>query len=481
MSALDKASVREEIAKLKADFESLNREGKVTAETQALMKSLFLMVDLILSIFLERTTKKNAVNSSIPPSQSDKDDSALGQSGSNQKKRRNHGAPRNGTVNTQVLVAPVEQCQCCGESLINQGCIGHERRTKIDILFEKHVQHVDAQIKECPTCHTKNKGLFPSDLHGPRQYGNGLKAFAVNLLFAQMVSLSRTQELLQSMIGEVIAESTLLDFIRRLYEALESWEEQAIQQLLSMPSMHVDETSFRVDRKNHWIHVYASGEVTLKVLHRKRGKVAIEDNKIIPRYGGTIIHDCWASYLSYEHLEHGLCGSHLLRELAFIIDAHDYRWARNLKRLLQETCTEVANRESKCFTAKELANLHKRYRNILTRGTNELPELPQRPTGKRGRLAKSDAHNLWERLNQYESSVLLFAKDPHVPFTNNRAERDLRMAKVKQKVSGCFRTEQYAKAYCRISSYLQTMANQGHNPLTAIHMALDRNMGERGE
>lgn len=170
MSALDKASVREEIAKLKADFESLNREGKVTAETQALMKSLFLMVDLILSIFLERTTKKNAVNSSIPPSQSDKDDSALGQSGSNQKKRRNHGAPRNGTVNTQVLVAPVEQCQCCGESLINQGCIGHERRTKIDILFEKHVQHVDAQIKECPTCHNSST-IFALIRKSVLQYG----------------------------------------------------------------------------------------------------------------------------------------------------------------------------------------------------------------------------------------------------------------------------------------------------------------------
>ena len=118
-----------------------------------------------------------------------------------------------------------------------------------------------------------------------------------------------------------------------------------------------------------------------------------------------------------------------------------------------------------------MPTLQKRYRNILTRGSSkELPKIPPKPQGKRGRIAKSDAHNLWERLKKHEAAVLLFAKEPHVPFTNNRAERDLRMAKVKQKISGCFRRKQYAQAYCRISSYLQTMANQGINPLVAIQL-----------
>jgi transposase len=193
---------------------------------------------------------------------------------------------------------------------------------------------------------------------------------------------------------------------------------------------------------------------------------------IIPRSGGVIIHDCWASYLSYDHCGHGLCGSHLLRELVFVIDSNQYRWARNMKRLLQETCRTVAEREEKCLSAKEYANLQKRYRNILTRGGKELPEIPEKAKGRRGRIAKSDAHNLWERLKKHETAVLLFARDPYVPFTNNRAERDLRMAKVKQKISGCFRRVQYAQAYCRISSYLQTMANQGVNPLVAIQMVL---------
>ena len=130
------------------------------------------------------------------------------------------------------------------------------------------------------------------------------------------------------------------------------------------------------------------------------------------------------------------------------------------------------NSGEKCLTEKEYANLQKRYRNILTRGAKELPDVPPKPKGQRGKMSKSDAHNLWDRFKKHEVAILLFAREPYVPFTNNRAERDLRMAKVKQKISGCFRSEKYAHAYCRISSYLQTMANQGINPHVAIQMAM---------
>jgi len=230
--------------------------------------------------------------------------------------------------------------------------------------------------------------------------------------------------------------------------------------LLSQPTLNVDETSLRVDRKNHWIHVYAAGDISLKRLHRKRGKEAINDIHIVPCYEGVIIHDRWASYFAYDNCGHALCGSHLLRELTFIIDSNGYRWAKNMKKLLQQTCVGVSKANDKKLADNAYCNLQKCYRNILTRGEKELPPIPERPTGKRGKLAKSDGHNLWERLKKYEASVLLFAKVSHVPFTNNRAERDLRMAKVKQKVSGCFRFEQYAHAYCRISSYLQTMVHK---------------------
>ena len=218
--------------------------------------------------------------------------------------------------------------------------------------------------------------------------------------------------------------------------------------------------------------MYCAGDITLKFLHKGRGLKAIKDINIIPRYSGVIIHDCLAAYLSFEHCENALCGSHLLRELTFVFESNEYAWARNMKRLLQETCKAVSKSKDKKLTPRQYANLQKRYRNILTRGDKELPIIPPKPSGKRGKLAKSDAHNLWERFKKHETAVLRFAQNTDVSFTNNRAERDLRMAKVKQKVSGCFRVEQYAKAYCRISSYLQTMANKGINPLIAVQMAL---------
>ena len=473
MATLDKSSVREEVDHLKAQFEQLRGEGKLSSEATVLFRSLWLIVDLILSIFLERQTRKTSANSSLPPSQTDKDHSSLSSGGSHGKGKhlRDHDA-RNRSVRETLTLSRVESCHVCGEPLGDVPCTHIERRTKIDIVFEKVVEHVDAEVKPCPKCQTTVKGQFPADFHGPLQYGDGLKAFAVNLLVTQMLSLQRAQQLIESMIAQCLSEATLLSFILRLHRALEPWESQALDQLVALPALHVDETSLQVDGAKHWIHVYAGGDITVKRLHRKRGKQAIEEINIIPRYGGKAIHDCWASYLAYDHLEHGLCGSHLLRELQFIIETNAYGWAQNMKDLLQQTCAKVSAREHKRLTDRELANLRKRYRNLLTRGEKQLPALPKRPKGKRGPLAKSDAHNLWERLKKYEDAVLLFARDPHVGFTNNRAERDLRMAKVKQKVSGCFRTQRYANAYCRISSYLQTMANKGISPLIAIQMAL---------
>lgn len=461
MASLDKTSVRTEVNRLKTDFERLCADGKITSESKTLMMSMFLIVELILSIFLEKITKKDNNNSSIPSSQTEKDESSLGQQGSNGKgKNENDSLAKNTRVHEKVSLSIVSLCDVCAEDLNGIPCIRHERRTKIDIVFEKVVEHVDAEVKQCPTCRTTVKGKFPADMHGPLQYGDGLKAFVINLLVCQMVSLNRVQKLVKSMIGEVIAESTLLKFVLRLHQALEAWELEAIKQILKAPAINVDETSLRVDKKNYWLHVYSAGDITLKFLHRNRGKAAIVAIDIIPRYGGTIIHDCWASYLSYLHCGHGLCGSHLLRELTFIFESNGYAWARNMKRLLQETCIKVSKSEEKKLGDKDLVNLQKRYRNILTRGAKELPVIPAKPSGKRGKLAKSDAHNLLERFLAHEASVLLFAKDPHVSFTNNRAEQDLRMSKVKQKVSGCFRTETYALAYCRISSYLQTEVSQ---------------------
>ena len=480
MPSVNKKSLREEFDQLKVKFENLSNEGKVTPETTALFQAMIMLFEVLIAVLMEKKTRKNNRNSSIPSSQTGKDSTSTGANG---KGKKHNGALSENTRTVETTqVAKVKDCEFCGESLDDISATEHERRTKVDIIFEKVVSHVDAEIKVCPRCNMQNKGPFPEDMSGPLQYGPGIKGYVVNLFVAQMISLKRVQQSIQTLIGQVISEATILKYVIQLYHALEVWEQSSIKQLLQMPSMHVDETSLRVDRKNHWIHVYSAGDITLKFLHPNRGQEAIEEIGIIPRYGAVIIHDCWQSYLSYDHCGHGLCGSHLLRELTFIVDSNGYAWASNMKRLLQENCAIVAKRQSKQLTDKEYKNLQKHYRNILTRGEKELPPIPPKQNGKRGKVAKSDAHNLWDRLKKHETAVLLFAKVSHVPFTNNRAERDLRMSKVKQKVSGCFRTKKFADAYCRISSYLQTMANIGYNPLVAIQMAFSGQINaDRGE
>jgi len=472
MATVNQKSVREELNRLQADFNQLSADKKINKDSIMLIKGLFMLVTLLVSIFLEKKLIKSSKNSSKPPSQTGKDESSLSNEGTNTKGKPENKVTSNNTRTVEtVTIVEVTQCDICGKNLTKTACQHYERRTKIDIIFEKVVEHVDIEVKQCPKCEATVKGTFPDDMTSPLQYGNGLKAYIINLLVCQMMSLNRVQKLVKTIIGEILSEATFLKFILRLHQALAQWEADAKEQLLESLAMHVDETSLRVDKKNYWIHVYSSGDLTLKFLHRKRGSEAIDDIKIIPRYSGVIIHDCWLSYFMYA-CANALCGSHLTRELTAIIESNGYSWAKNMKSLLLETCKKVSKRKRKKLSLREYANLQKRYRNIITRGEKELPAIPPKPSGQRGKMAKSDAHNLWERLKEHENAVLLFSRNPNVSFTNNRAERDLRMSKVKQKVSGCFRTELYAHAYCRISSYLQTMSNKGHNPLIAIQMAL---------
>lgn len=479
MATFNKQSVREEFDSIKDSFHKLSKENKIPKESASLFKALFLLFELILSVFLEKQTKKDSKNSSIPPSQTDKDESSTSSKGAKSKGKDSEKKTINNSRTIETVdIIELNQCEKCGESLRDVDCKCYERRTKIDIVFEKTIEHIDVEIKDCPNCHSEVKAKHPNDMSGPMQYGNGLKAYIINLIVAQMIPLKRTQKMIEALIGNLISQATFLTYIMNLYMALESWEKSSIETLLQSPCINSDETSMRVDKKNHWVHVYSAGEITLKFLHKNRGKKAMEDIGIIPRYGGDVVHDCWASYLSYVHCGHGLCGSHLLRDLTFVIDSNQYKWAKNIKALLQETCKKVSSSKKKKLSKKEYASLQRRYRNILTRGEKEMPSIPNRTKGKRGKIAKSDAHNLLERLVEHETAVLLFAKKAEVSFTNNRAERDLRMNKVKQKISGCFRVEKYAHAFCRISSYLITMSNKGVNPLIAIQMALSGEVKE---
>jgi transposase len=477
MTELNKESLRANFNLLKNDFNNISKKQKVSTELSVIFNSFIMLMELMIAIFMEKKVKKTSSNSHIPSSQTEKDQSST-QSGSNGKgKKINDQMSENSKIKETLKISVVDQCCHCGEDLSAQSSDGIERRTKIDIFFEKRIQHVDAEIKTCNECQEVTKGSFPFDMLGPLQYGKGIRAFVINLLIGQFIPLSRVQKTLKVLIGQVISEATILKYVMQLYLNLEHWEVKSKEEILISKAMNCDETSLRVVKKKQWIHSYSAGEITLKFLHEKRGCEAINDIGIIPLYGGTCIHDCWSAYLSYSNCKHGLCGSHLLRELQFVIESNNYRWAKNMKKLLKNTAKKVSKRKKKKLSDSEYRGLQKNFRNIITRGQQELPTIITK-TKKRGRIAKSDAHNLLERLNVHEESVLAFTRNSEVSFTNNRAERDLRMAKVKQKVSGCFRTVEFARAYCRISSYLQTMENKGFHPMVAIQMALNGNISE---
>lgn len=194
MSFVNTNSVREEIERLKSDFNRLSADKKINSETMILFQSMFTLINLLIAIFLEKTTKKNNKNSSKPSSQTEKDVSSLSTQGSKGKGKSESDTTVDNTRTVETFtIAKVNQCDVCGQDLRNIDCQHHERRTKIDIIFEKVVEHVDAEIKECPNCNITVKGEFPADMPGQLQYGNGLKAFVINLLIGQVISLNRVQ------------------------------------------------------------------------------------------------------------------------------------------------------------------------------------------------------------------------------------------------------------------------------------------------
>ena len=482
MATVNRESLREQLDLLEEQHRTLRESGSLSKESEALFSSMLLLLKLMCSLFLERTTKKTPKNSHLPSSQSNEDKTAkdgTGRSGKESTALKHEDAPSSSSESSVTIeLLTVDECACCGEDLSAVAPENVERRTLIDIVFEKRVLHQDSESKICPACQTCNKAAFDKEFSAPLRYGLGMKAFVLHLMVTQLLPLKRLLSTVGNLFQVAPAEKTLIKWLLNLHKSLTDWEEEATRRLLLSPVLNTDETSLRVLKKNWWVHVYSAGGVTLRKLHKKRGKDAMNEFGIITEYAGTIVHDCWSSYLSYDNCQHALCGSHLLRELKFIIDSNDYRWAKNMKRLLQATAQAVSESDEKALSPKAYTQLLKNYRNILTRGTKELPVQPTRPKGKRGRIARTDAENLHLRLRKYESEVLRFALEPMVPFTNNLAERELRMTKVKQKISGCFRSEEMAQAYCRVSSYLRTMKALGVNPMIALEGALKGQMPE---
>ena len=421
MARINHASLRAQLHDCRAQFEAIKQHGEASADTLALINALFMLVDIVVAVFLERTTPKTSRNSGLPSSRDGTDDGQThteGKSGSRSRgPKARHARSDNLRTVTTTHTSAVTGCRQCGHDLTGTACTAHEQRVEIDIVFETVERQVTAEIKTCPRCHTRTKGSFPATMPGPVQYGPGIVAYVVHLLCAQMVSLKRTAAMIQAMTGRLLSEATLLGFVSRLHQALEPWEAAAIDKLLDMPVLHVDETSLRVDRKNYWIHVCAGGPITVKGLHRNRGCEAINTLGIIPRYGGLIVHDCWKAYLTYTQCKHQLCGAHLLRELQAVTDSNAYPWARKMHKLLLIARRQVIQRPQQRLSMRHYKRIARCYKAILEQGRSEMPQIPPRKKGQRGPVAKSDAHNLHQRLVVQRKNVLRFTRRADTPFT----------------------------------------------------------------
>ena len=465
-----KDSIRKKIEDAKEEIEKAKSKGDMPPQALVLVNSLLLIIEIMTKVFLEKKIRKNSSNSGIPPSQ----DIGTHNDRNKDKKKTNKKSTGiqldNSRIEEETHVLTPEKCGGCGSDLEDDQVTDREKREILDIEYVIKKKIYTAVTKECSECGEENKAKFPQGIDGPIQYGIGVKAAIINFLMVQMMSLQRVQEHFKGLLGNFISQATMLKYIAQFHKSLETWEKQAITELLKASVMYVDETSMRVNKKNHWIHTYGFRDIVLQFIHAKRGSEAIEDIGIISKYDGIIVHDRYAPYFIYDNVLHALCIAHLLRDLKYVEDSTGDRWATRMKRLLKVVIAMVDKKKEKVLSAKEYEKLQRIYRMILSDALLELPLFPE-PHG-RGRTKLTDGQNLWEALLEHEEYVLLFTRVTEVDATNNRAERDLRMSKVKKKISGCFRNPEFAKYFCRISSYVKTMRNKGYSSLQAITLAL---------
>ena len=261
------------------------------------------------------------------------------------------------------------------------------------------------------------------------------------------------------------------------YERLEAVEQKIKEQIASAAVVNFDETALYCNRQRHWLHVASTPKLTAYSYHPKRGTEAMDAMNILPQFHGRAIHDYWKPYFTYS-CDHGLCNGHHLRELTFIAEQDQQEWASQMKALLLDIkdTVEHVQPQLKRLDDATIRKFERQYRRIIKTGHQENPSpVITNPTKKRGKPKQSSAKNLLDRFEKHPKEILAFMYDFNVPFDNNQGERDIRMMKVKQKISGCFRSGNGARYFCRIRGYISTAKKQGLNVLDAIQRIFDGN------
>ena len=345
-------------------------------------------------------------------------------------------------------------------------CCGHEARQVIDVDITTLVTEWRAEVVEDEQGR-RHVAPFPEGITRPVQYGIGVKVNAVYMSQFQMVPYNRIEDHFLEQMGIPVSSGSIVNFNRDAYDRLgffELWVQKALRQ---EGLLHVDETGINIGGKRCWLHNVSSPGLSHFAPHEKRGSEAIEAIGILPGFTGILCHDHWKPYFHYGRF-HALCNAHHLRELERAWEQDGQQWAQQLSVLLKEA-NQAVHEADGCLDAASAEQYRGRYRELVQRAEQECPAPPPK-NGKRGRTAKSKSRNLLERLQNFESDVLRFLDDPLVPFTNNQAENDLRMIKVQQKVSGCFRSLEGAKTFCRIRSYITTCRKQGVTATEALRL-----------
>lgn len=360
-------------------------------------------------------------------------------------------------------------CGQCGGSLVHQPVISLERRQVHEVpLASVVITEHQALSKVCPACQVTTVGQFPPQVSQAVQYGEWLKAVMVYLQDYQLLPFGRTCELLQDLFGCAVSEGTLATTQQTCYERLAPIETAIKQAITAAAVAHFDETGVRIEAQTRWLHQAGTPRLTFYAHHPKRGRLAMDAIGILPAFSGTSVHDALPSYLSYA-CAHALCNAHLLRELTALYEQTAQRWAQELLELLRQIKQVVGDTQTTGATQldpRQRTTFTVRYQHWLVEGLRANPPSP--PSGKRGRTKQSPAKNLLDRLDKHRGAVLAFMHDFAVPFDNNLAERDLRMVKVRHKISGCFRSAMGASYFCRIRGYISTLRKQGYHVLTAL-------------
>lgn len=450
----------------------LSKEKNISPALKAIVEMLLLLVGI-----LAGRVSLNSKNSSKAPS-----------TDPNRKKpeKKASGKKQGGQLGrVGKNLAPVDTPDEIVELSVDQSRLkdgeykqaGYEARQVFDIRISRYVIEYRAQKLRGPDGKIYT-AEFPEGVNAQVQYGNGIKANAVYMSQFQLVPYDRINDHFAEQIQIPVSVGSIFNFNQEAYERLEEFEKLAKQHLINVEFAHADETGINVGGKRIWLHTVSSNLWAHLYPHKHRGNEATNEIGILPEFRGILCHDHWKSYYNYKNCTHALCNAHHIRELQAAIDIDKYIWAKKMQDLVCEINTKV-NEAGGALDSAQSNEYRIKYRTILAEGDKETP-LPPPKMNKNGTIAKkvkkSKSRNLLERLRDFEDDILRFMENKLVTFTNNQGENDLRMSKVQQKISGCFRAMEGAKIFCRIRSYILTCQKHDFSITEAFKMIFEGNL-----